>query len=375
MNIRQILDVLEDVTYHPNRELRNYLDAGKKIIGSFHSFAPEVLVYAAGMMPFGMWGDELEVNLARKYFPPNTCGVILTTFEKAMRGDYSGMSAVMFPVLCDSLRCATQNWKYAVPNTEIIPIMYPKNRKSKGARKLLYSQYSEIKARMEKISGREITSEMLKESIVKQNAHNRVMREFIEIVGKHPREILPSARYAVFQSSYFMDIVKHTELVRQLNLLLKQEESERFNGVRVITTGMTADYQELLDIFEDNKIAVLMDEVVSESKQFQYDIPLEKDSLSGLVQQYMNTESCSFMTDGKLPREELILKLVKKYNADGVIILMTKFCDPEEYDYPVIKAVLQEHGIPCLKIEVDKQTQRYEQAATAVQSFQEMIRL
>lgn len=43
---------------------------------------------------------------------------------------------------------------------------------------------------------------------------------------------------------------------------------------------------------------------------------------------------------------------VEGNNVDGATALMTKFCDPEEYDYPV-----------------------YEQVATAVQSFQEMIRL
>ena len=54
---------------------------------------------------------------------------------------------------------------------------------------------------------------------------------------------------------------------------------------------------------------------------------------------------------------------------------MTKFCDPEEYDYPVIKKKLEEHHIPMLTLEIDKQMSNYGQAATAIQSFQEMIRL
>ena len=375
METKQILDMLEDAAYHPDRALKKYFDAGRKVIGSFHSYVPETLVYAAGMIPFGMWGGELEAKSVRKYFPPDTCGVILTTFEKAMRGDYSGMSAVMIPILCDTLKCATQNWKYAVPDIEMIPVIYPKNRKSRSAGKLLHSQYAGIKARLEKISGQYITNEMLKDAIINQNTHNKVMREFIEIAGKYPKEISPQNRHAVFQSSYFMDILEHTKLVRQLNMQIGQGEPGHFNGVRVITIGMAADYPAVLDIFEHNKIVVVMDEVANESQLFQSDIPLKEDLLDGLVQRYMEFQGCSFVTDTGVSRENQILKLVKKYHADGVIVLMTKFCDPEEYDYPNIKAALNEQRIPCLKIEVDKQTQKYEQAATAVQSFQEMIRL
>lgn len=375
MEIKQILNIFEDAAYHPDRVLKKNLDAGRKVIGSFHSYVPEALVYAAGMMPFGMWGGEVEAKSVRKYFPSYTCGVILTTFEKAMRGDYSGMSAVMIPMLCDSLKCAAQNWIYAVPDIEMIPVVYPKNRNSKGAEKLLRNQYAGIKARLEEISGQKITNEMLRKAIINQNIHNEVMREFIEIAGKYPTEILPQNRQVVFQSSCYMDILEHTKFVKQLNMQIGQGNSKRFNGVRVITTGMTADYPAILEIFERNKIAVIMDEVASESKRFQFDIPLKEELIDGLVQQYMDFFGCSFVVDTESSRENRILELIKKYNVDGVIVLMTKFCDPEEYDYPAIKDMLKEQQIPCLKIEVDKQTQNYEQVATAVQSFQEMIRL
>lgn len=375
MEIKQILNLFEDVTSHPDKALKNYFDAGRKVIGCFHSYVPEALVYAAGMVPFGMWGEELEANAVRKYFPPYTCSVVLTAFEKAMQGSYSGMSAVMVPVLCDSLKCVTQNWKYAVSDIEMIPVLYPQNRTSKGAEKFLRSQYAGIKQTLEKISGQEITGKMLEEAVRNQNLHNKAMREFIEIAGEHPAELSPRNRHAVFQSSYFMDILEHTELVKQLNTQIGQGTPGRFRGIRVITVGMTADYPAILDILEQNKIAVIRDEMADESKRFQFDIPMEEDLLDGLVQQYMGLCGCSFVADVVLPRENQILELAQKHKADGVVVLMTKFCDPEEYDYPSIKDALKKQQIPCLKIEADKQTKKYGQAATAVQSFQEMIRL
>jgi len=52
-----------------------------------------------------------------------------------------------------------------------------------------------------------------------------------------------------------------------------------------------------------------------------------------------------------------------------------KFCDPEEYDYPVVKKDIESKNIPTLFIEVDQQTSNNEQVRTRVQAFSEMLSL
>ena len=53
--------------------------------------------------------------------------------------------------------------------------------------------------------------------------------------------------------------------------------------------------------------------------------------------------------------------------------MMMKFCDPEEYDYPIYKAELEEAGVPELYLEIDQQLTTFEQIRTRVQSFTEML--
>ena len=165
-------------------------------------------------------------------------------------------------------------------------------------------------------------------------------------------------------------------MVRNLIKDIKHIEPKRFRGIRVITTGIIADSPDLMRIFEENKVSVVMDDIAHESRQFRTDIPYEPGDIMGcLVQQFLDLFACSTLIGGKISREDHIVQLVEKYHADGVIIILTKFCDPEEYDYPVIKKKLEEHHIPMLTLEIDKQMSNYGQAATAIQSFQEMIRL
>jgi len=368
--------IFKEVATHPRHQLDRYLKQGKKVIGCFPLYTPDALIYAAGMLPFGMWGAELEVSRAKKYYPAYICGILQTNLEVAMRGGYGGVLAVLIPTLCDSLKCASQNWKYAVPSIEMIPVNYPQNRDSKGAFDFLYQQFFKIKKNLERISGGCIKEDALKQAIAIDNYHSDVMNQFLDLVSSYPAEVSPENRSYVIKSGYFMDKAEHTKLVQKLIEELKKMQPKRFRGIRVVTTGIIADSPDLLKLFAENKISIAADEVAHESRQFRVKIKQdEKDGIAGLVRQYLNRYGCSTVIGGQMKREELICQLVEKYQADGVVMLMTKFCDPEEYDYPSIKEALEKQKIPLLTIEVDKQIVNYGQASTALQSFQEMIRL
>jgi len=71
----------------------------------------------------------------------------------------------------------------------------------------------------------------------------------------------------------------------------------------------------------------------------------------------------------------MIADEAKAKEADGVVFCMMKFCDPEEYDYPVVKKDIESKNIPTLFIEVDQQTSNNEQVRTRVQAFSEMLSL
>ncbi len=68
-----------------------------------------------------------------------------------------------------------------------------------------------------------------------------------------------------------------------------------------------------------------------------------------------------------------LIRAVKDNQADGVVVCMYKFCDPEEFDYPVYKKELEDAGIPILYLEVDQQMDSMEQIRTRLQTFSEML--
>jgi lactoyl-CoA dehydratase subunit beta len=69
----------------------------------------------------------------------------------------------------------------------------------------------------------------------------------------------------------------------------------------------------------------------------------------------------------------MLMDMVKAYKADAVVVCMMKFCDPEEFDYPIYYRQFEEAGIKSLFIEIDLEPTSFEQTKTRVQSFSEML--
>ena len=72
-------------------------------------------------------------------------------------------------------------------------------------------------------------------------------------------------------------------------------------------------------------------------------------------------------------RGEFVANLVKESGAQGLVLFMQQFCDPEEMEFPYLKKALDAAGIPFIKLGVDQQMRDFGQAATAIQAFADVL--
>jgi benzoyl-CoA reductase/2-hydroxyglutaryl-CoA dehydratase subunit BcrC/BadD/HgdB len=71
-------------------------------------------------------------------------------------------------------------------------------------------------------------------------------------------------------------------------------------------------------------------------------------------------------------RVEHLLNQYQRYNGDGVIVAVQKWCDPTQMDRPFMIEQLQSKGIPVLSVEVER-TVGGSQMRTRLEAFREMI--
>ncbi|MCI8763131.1 MAG: 2-hydroxyacyl-CoA dehydratase [Lachnospiraceae bacterium] len=369
--LSELLKQLTDISQTPDIQLKKYLGQGKKVIGCFPPYVPEELAAAAGMVPMGIWGSGLEPVRAKAYLPSFCCPIMHSSLEMGLDGTVKGLSAVMIPALCDALRCITQNWKVGVKEIPVIPVTYPQNRKKAGL-EFLESEYHLILKKLEEIAGREVEKTALEETLDLYNRHSKVMMDFAETANQHLDIITPFVRHAVMKSAWFMEKAEHLELVKEVTEELRKRDPIVWKGKKVVLTGILAEPAELLAILEECHIAVVGDDLAQESRQYRTPIPDGRDGIERLAGQW-GQRNCSLIHDTGKRRIIQMREAAENTGATGVIVCMMKFCDPEEYDAPLIGKLMGNSDISVLNLEIDQQAGSMEQLRTRIETFAEMI--
>lgn len=346
---------------------------GKRAVGCMLEFCPEEIVYAANMLPVGLWGADIELREVKRYFPAFFCAPIQQSMELALQGAFDGvLSAVIVPILCDALKSAGQNWRIAVPEIPMIPVVYPQNRQIKAGQRFMESELREVKARLEQICGRPISEDALNQSINVYNEYRLSMQEFSSVASRHTDVITASARHNVFMNGFLRDKADYTMLVRELTSELKKLPEVKPRRA-VALTGIALDTERILRCMEENGFAVTADMLAQESLQVETLVPENGSALERIAAWWSNVRCSSLTLDEKKLRADKLVELVSSGLADGIIVAMPAFCDPEEYDYPILCEALQQKGVAQIGLELSGPS-GCEQACSRIQAFAEMFR-
>ena len=242
MSIEAIVNEFSAVAANPKGQLKAYKDAGKKCIGVMPYYAPEELVYAAGMMPFGMWGSNNKTEQrSKEYCATFYCTIAQLDLEMLLDGTMDLLDGVITPTICDTLRPMSQNIRVAM--SEKLPCIFlahPQNRFADWGKQFCLDQYNNVKAGLEKIAGHEIKSEDIAAAIKVYNKSRAARREFVKLASDHCDVIDPIMRSAVLKAAWFMDKAEYTEKLEALNAELKALPAAKWNGVKVVTSGAGA---------------------------------------------------------------------------------------------------------------------------------------
>ncbi len=354
--------------------LKAMKDHDKKAVGCFPIYAPEEIVYAAGMLPVGLWGGPTAGSMNEKYLQSFCCSIMKANTEQAMKGQYDFLSGIVLTTYCDTMKCVMEDWKTAAPQLKLIPMVYPQNRKLAVGKEFMKEEFQRVLSILEGISGKKAGPEELSASVELYEDYRRTMREFVRLAGCHPTVIGAKSRHLLIKAAYFMDKRDYTEKMKRINEGLSGiEEKNGGHKKRVVLTGLISEPTELLSILDENGLIVSGDDLAHESRQFRTAAPAEGEPFSRMAERMAAQDGCAFLYDEKKSRGRMLVELCKETKADGMIVIQLKFCDPEEFDYPIYKKELEAAGIPMLYLEVEQQMESVEQLRTRIQSFAEIL--
>ena len=380
MSINTLLDEFKVKAATPKQQLAEYKAQGKKVVGVLPYYAPEELVYAAGIVPMGIWGSNTKtISRAKEYCATFYCTIAQLALEMLLDGTMDGLDGIITPTICDTLRPMSQNFRVAMgEKMSVIFLAHPQNRFEDFGLQFTIDQYNHVKEELEKIAGREITNDDIQNAIKVYNESRAARRKFVKLASDHCDVITPTKRSAVLKAFYFMLKDEYIAKLNELNAELEKLPVCDWQGTKVVTSGIICDNPALLAAFEENNIAIAADDVAHESRSFRTDVPENADPMMALAQQFANVDYEVLLYDPKSSenrRGEFVANLVKESGAQGLVLFMQQFCDPEEMEYPYLKKALQAADVPHIKLGIDQQMRDFGQARTAIQAFADVLEM
>ena len=376
--IKELLEQFKYYAENPRKQLDKYLAEGKKAVGIFPYYAPEEIVYAGGMVPFGVWGGQGPIEKAKDYFPTFYYSLALRCMEMALDGTLDGLSASIITTLDDTLRPFSQNYKVSAGRK--IPMVFlnhAQHRKEDFGGNYNAKIFRNAKEELEKICDVKITDENLKKAFEVYNENRAEKRRFIKLAASHPQSIKASDRTNVLKSGYFMLKDENTALLKELNAKLEALPEEQWDGVKVVTSGVITDNPGLMEVFDKYKVCIVADDVAHESRALKIDIDLSiEDPMLALADQFARMDEDPILYDPDIyKRPKYVLDLVKQNKADGCLLFMMNFNDTEEMEYPSLKQAFGAAKIPLIKMGYDQQMVDFGQVKTQLETFNELVQL
>ena len=378
MSTEVFLNEFAEISEHPYRILSQYKKEGKKVIGVLPYYAPAELVVAAGMVPMGIWGSNKKtIAHAKEYCATFYCTIAQLALEMLLDGTLDDLDGLITPTICDTLRPMSQNFRVAMEGKlPCIFLAHPQQRKPAFGLQFTMDQYQHIKTELEKIAGKTITDDGLRAAIKVMNKSRAARRAFVQLANEHCDVVSAVKRSSVLRAAWFMEPAAYAEKLEALNAELAKLPAADWKGKKIVTSGIICDNPKLLQIFDDNKIAIAADDVAQESRSFRVDASEEGDPMMALAQQFADQDYDILLYDEHSEqnrRADFVVDKIKKSGAQGLVLFMQQFCDPEEMEYPYLKKALDAADIPHIKLGVDQQMRDFGQASTAIQAFADVL--
>lgn len=369
------LEYFKKATEDPGQEARLWKEkTGGKVIGFLLTDIPEELVHAAGFFPFGIYGGNKGMNSVDAHMQAWTCSYVRSCLALALEGELNFLDGLVIPQRCDETRMVMGIWKHQKPLSFMDNFRPPRQVERPSVKNYYLGELRRFKNKLEEFRGSVITDDELKQSIRLYNSNRTLLRKLFDLHRQDPSLLSNRELYNVVKASMIIPREKLnkllTRLVDTLEFKASQETDRR---IKIFISGTFLEPLEIADYIEESGGTIVGDDLKNGSRYFDGNVLDEGDLLQNFVERQLSKmPSASFDTPAN-PRRRFLVKELLEKNADGVILLHLKYCEPENFDCYDNKQAFEKAGIPVQKIETEFGGASLGQLRTRVQAFMEML--
>ena len=379
----QIMEEVEGLRGINSVKIKEAHEAGKKVVGMYCVFSPSEIALAADAISVTLCGTaQGPIEDAEKELPRNLCPLIKSSYGFAItdKCPYFYFSDVLLAeTTCDGKKKMYELMGKIKP----MHIMnLPQTANDEDSLESWKKEMVKFKNFLEEKLEVEITDEKLRDAIKLMNRERNAMKNLHKLNAHKPAPLSGmDMMLAQWLKGFNVDKEAGIDLIERLIAEVQERMAKGIyafdeTAPRILLTGcpIGSGSEKVLKALEEAGASVVALENCTGYKGLDVlvDEDENKDPMLALAEKYLSTP-CSCMTNNN-SRLDLIARLAKEYDVDGVVDLTWQACHTYNIEsYTVKKFVQEELNLPFIQIETDYSDSDTGQVKVRVEAFLETI--
>lgn len=367
---------LKEITenaFDPYPSIRKWAkETGSKVIGSTPADVPEEVIYAFGFLPVTILGTHKPLKKAPSHLPDNACSLARSNLELALSYEADLFDGFVLPQVCDTTQHLSDIWRINFPDKYMENYLAPRQVNRPSARYWVKEEIERLISSLSAWSGKKITDKDLERSIAVHNETRKLLKEIYDFTRDHPGSLTNRDLFAIMKLAQQVDKEEFNKTLRTIKNSLKPGTTEGYTDI--ILVGITCDPPELFDLFDEIKLHVVGDTLITGTRYLQGMVPQDGNHVQALVERHFARGFFSPIHDDVYRNFEEIKALYHETKAKAIIYVHIEFCESQEYDLPDLKKMIKKEGIPIHTLDTEYQTISLSHVRTRLQAFFESLK-
>jgi benzoyl-CoA reductase/2-hydroxyglutaryl-CoA dehydratase subunit BcrC/BadD/HgdB len=319
------------------------------IVGVTSNTVPWELLRAAGLHPVLLSPRRKHTPRADRYMEDVFSARMKAVFDLLLSHDAAPLSAVVIP------RTSEQEHKLYLYLREVVrygaehapePILYNLlHARSAEAKAYGLERTRELKITLERLAGRSMEPEDFSAAIAEGNAARQAIRELLQERECPAPRLSGTDALALIGAWYFMDRAKYTQLAREA--LREIQMRPALEGLRILIKGSPQDAPDFCVAIEAHGAIVVAEDDWWGSRAAGQDIDATADPIQAIFEKYYLDAPSPRVFPSEIADAWFHRKATE---VDGVIFYLPHEDDVIGWDYPRLRAFLDERAIPHLML-------------------------
>lgn len=354
----------------PLETTRRLSREGHRVIGCLDSYVPEEFIHAMGMVPVRLMGSPESITLADAHLPIFAGQQTRSIFNEGLKGDLSHLAGVVLSNSSDAIRTLYDLWQRHIPGQWVALVDVPAILEGEANHRLFNSAMLRFIKELEKLAGHSLEPAALRRSIAIYNENRRLLKKTASLL---PDRLSAETYLDAVLSGFLMSKDRHNVLLRRL--LESAGSAPADSGQELLRLHMSGPIlldRSFLPLLRQCGATMASEDLGTGSRYYWDEVNEAGDPIEQVINRYWSKIPESY----KLPMEPRWLHLearLESGNAKGIIFVVERYSDEDQYDYPIFRDRLRQRGIPSLQLDAEFVLES-EQVRTRLQTFVDIVK-